>query len=228
MLTARSSVLAVEQTRWDQTHLQEIREREQPSLGRVYAAVGLDCLTIIEAEPGAVYVLVYAVQILANLLLQVNLIGAGGHAERQLARRYIFRVEVVQRRCNDVLVHLALDLNAVSAMMQEAGAVKTHMPTAGRENGLLRAELDGGHLNDNLQAGVLEVFPESLCDLVGDGLEVHWLRKNGISYFPPLYSLELPVHLFLLTQGFALSIGGYSVLFFFVGHLEIFHIFWVI
>ena len=92
--------------------LQDIWKCKQATLGGLNAAVGLDCRAInAEAQLGAVDALVRIVHVLAHLLLQLILAGAGGHTEGQLARRHILRVEIVQCRSNNVLVHLTLDLN---------------------------------------------------------------------------------------------------------------------
>ncbi len=56
-------------------------------------------------------------------------------------------------------------------MPRVKGAGCTYMPPAGWGDGLLRGKLDGGHLNNNLQAGVLELLPKSLPCRISDGLE---------------------------------------------------------
>ena len=60
------------------------------------------------------------------------------------------------------------------------------MPRALPKHGLLRGEFDGRHLDDDLQAGVLEPVAEALLDLERDGRELEGLGQLGVPEGLPL------------------------------------------
>jgi hypothetical protein len=92
-------------------NLQDVGEREKSPLACFDMPKVLNCGRIFITKSHAKEMFIVVVHVLADPFLEVPLLQFGLHSKRQVVRRDVLGIEIVERGGDNVLVQLTLDLS---------------------------------------------------------------------------------------------------------------------